>query len=53
MNKRLADKGEPTVPAIEHVANIHQYCVDPSTHMPGGESVGWVERFLRRRQLLP
>ncbi len=52
MNHNLA-KGEPPVPAVEHLAKIHEYCVDPSTHMPEGDSIGWFERFLRKRQLLP
>lgn len=53
MNANLARDNKPLVQAVDHLATIHKYCVDPSTHMRDGDSTGWVERYLRKHQIVP
>ena len=53
MNKELSKTGRPSVKAIEHLSRIYELCTDPSTHMPNAASVGWFERFLRKREVIP
>ena len=53
LNKNLAKNSKPSVGPVDQLSEIHKCCMDPSTHIPDGPSVGAMEKFLRKHGLIP